>query len=554
MNRIRINILSFLLLSFFSHTLLAQTQEITVIAPYQPTISDAYKINENPRVTDTLIEAPVFSYKINSFYIPFTTEVTQIEAAKLVGEPINKLYNNFLKIGFGNYITPYGEFFVHSLRSKKYSLGAHIRHFSSNGNIDDYAYQGFSHNMAEIYGKKFFNKYTLNGELSFNRDVVHYYGYRPADFTEDLLPSKKDIKQTRALIAAGVNFYSHNSDSAKLNQRYSLDYYYMFDNHSAREHHVNLIADINKGLKMFRISQRQILGATLDVDYYNTHTKGYIIGNSLIRFQPYISANFNIYHIMAGLNATVEAGDASLFHLYPVAEIKVDVVPSYLMIFGGVKGEMKKNSLKSLSDQNPFIISEIPLSFSNHKLDLYAGLQARLNNEISVNVKGSGIVLDNLPLFITDTMQVLKNKFTLVYDKGTMIRAGADISWSHFEQLHLMISAFYNYYDLENELKAWHRPMVDISLSADYHIKEKFIVRADFFSYISMYAQVYEGSTVKPEKLKNIFDGNIGFEYRYNKKLSAFINFNNIAAQRYYKWYNYPSQRFNILGGITFGF
>lgn len=554
MNHINIKPVLFILLTLLSGINYAQTKEITIISAYQPTISDAYKINQNPQIIDTVSEPLHFTYDIQTVVIPSKVEVTPIEPAKIVGEPITKLYNNFLKIGFGNYTSPYGEFFANTLRSKKYSVGAHIKHFSSNGNINDYAYQGFSTNQAEIYGKKFFSKYTLDGEVSYKRDVVHCYGYRPNDFADSLRPSKKDIKQAYSLISAGIGFSSNNNDSSHLNHSYRLNYYYLFDNHSAAEHNAHLTIDMNKGFKLFKLTKRQVLGARLDVNYFRTSTDNYILGNSLIRLQPYISTNFNSYHFFLGINATVEAGAVSNLHLYPLAEFKIDIIPSFLAAYAGIKGEMIRNSLKSLSDENPFITNDKIPEFSNNRFHFYGGVNARFNGDISLNVTASAIILNNLPLFVTDTMNILKNRFTLVYDKGSVIRAGAELSWIKYENIHILLSGNYNFYDLENEKKAWHKPMVDIMLSADYHIKDKFIIRADFFSYLITYARTYESAVVKAEKLRNIFDINLGVEYRYNKKLSAFVNFNNIAASRYYKWINYPSQRFNVLGGITFGF
>jgi hypothetical protein len=34
--------------------------------------------------------------------------------------------------------------------------------------------------------------------------------------------------------------------------------------------------------------------------------------------------------------------------------------------------------------------------------------------------------------------------------------------------------------------------------------------------------------------------------------LGFFVQLNNIANQRYYKWDRYPSQRFNFMFGVTF--
>ena len=54
--------------------------------------------------------------------------------------------------------------------------------------------------------------------------------------------------------------------------------------------------------------------------------------------------------------------------------------------------------------------------------------------------------------------------------------------------------------------------------------------------------------------LNFIVDANLGVEYRYNKRISAFVQMNNFAAQSYQRWYNAPVQQFQFLGGVTFRF
>jgi hypothetical protein len=53
--------------------------------------------------------------------------------------------------------------------------------------------------------------------------------------------------------------------------------------------------------------------------------------------------------------------------------------------------------------------------------------------------------------------------------------------------------------------------------------------------------------------IPSLLDFNIGAEYRLTKMLSFWVNFNNIANFRYQRWYGYPTQQFNIIGGLTFG-
>ena len=72
-----------------------------------------------------------------------------------------------------------------------------------------------------------------------------------------------------------------------------------------------------------------------------------------------------------------------------------------------------------------------------------------------------------------------------------------------------------------------------------------------------MFAKTYttnRNPEIVAKKLYGFVDWNLGFEYRYTKILSAFLNFNNIEGERYFRWNNYPSQRFSFMGGITYAF
>jgi outer membrane receptor protein involved in Fe transport len=54
--------------------------------------------------------------------------------------------------------------------------------------------------------------------------------------------------------------------------------------------------------------------------------------------------------------------------------------------------------------------------------------------------------------------------------------------------------------------------------------------------------------------LKGVTDVNLGFEYRYNKFLSLYLDLRNVANQRYQRWYGYPTQKFNFMAGLTYTF
>jgi outer membrane receptor protein involved in Fe transport len=116
-------------------------------------------------------------------------------------------------------------------------------------------------------------------------------------------------------------------------------------------------------------------------------------------------------------------------------------------------------------------------------------------------------------------------------------------------------------YSLKNNIFAWNLPQMQIILRGQYNIFDKFILNVDVNLEGWRRAMVYTaGKNVFEEngqfglKLGFLADANIGFEYRYNKRISMFLNFNNVAAQRYKRWYNYPVQGFQAMLGATFRF
>jgi outer membrane receptor protein involved in Fe transport len=94
-----------------------------------------------------------------------------------------------------------------------------------------------------------------------------------------------------------------------------------------------------------------------------------------------------------------------------------------------------------------------------------------------------------------------------------------------------------------------------------YDLGDKLVFKSDIYYISRQFAktnEVQEGQSPQngfyQKELKGVIDINIGAEYRYSERLSAFLNLNNIANQRYYRWNNYPNQRFNLLAGLTWAF
>jgi outer membrane receptor protein involved in Fe transport len=157
------------------------------------------------------------------------------------------------------------------------------------------------------------------------------------------------------------------------------------------------------------------------------------------------------------------------------------------------------------------------------------------------------------------------NTFNVINDTVDVTTVDAQVSYIVADKINVIARGEYYMYAFQTQPEAWHLPDWKATLSGSYNVKEKIIIKADIFAISERKALVYDststfigideiGVSTYVQTLPWMIDINLGIEYRYNKKLSAFVNFNNIAAMNYYQWNKYPSQGFNLLGGLTYSF
>lgn len=527
--------------------------EIRNISTFEPTIKDAVKLSDLPEIKDSVKHISNISYGIQSKPLVSKYEVMPIDAAKMQNEPLSKLYRALLKIGMGTYTTPYGEAWISSLRSRDMSYGFHYKHLSSSSHLRDVGYSGYSDNEGEIFAKKFYKKHTLTGEFNYKRNVIHYYGYDTAGIGDI---AKNYTKQRYQLFEPSVRLQSHYTDSTKINHDIRLGYYNLSDLYNAAENNVRL----NTALNTF--VNKEHLFINIDADYYNHKLQKDTFNNLILKVNPYFEAHGSKWRADIGLTAAMDYfsnASASKFYFYPQLNAQYDVYESIIIPYAGINGGLQKNSLRSLSSQNPFISSQINYRNTNTKFNVFGGLKGNLSPNMSYDVKAAYSMIDSLHYFVINYNDntALDNKYKVLYDNTNLFTVGGQVTYQYKEKMRFIAKGNYYMYKPKNLARAYHRPDFDLTFSAIYNLKSKIILKADVYVIGNQFAltQTYNNSmayVMQPKLLKGVGDINLGAEYRYSKMLSFFVNFNNIGNFRYYRWEKYPSQRFLLMAGLTF--
>lgn len=567
MKTILIKSFIFTLLCFFIEkpSVFSQTddykEKVTVVGVYLPEISDHRKIIFNPDIKDTINYIPKMEYKVVARPLDVEIELTPISAARMTGESFAKIFENHIRAGIGNYLTPYLEFFHNSIRNKNFRYSINMKHHSSLGNINDYAYQGFSENLINLNGSWLLSKdYSLSAGTKFKRDGLHYYGFMPDTLTPEF--ENSDIKQIFNKYDFFFEGKSQYSDKSKFHHLYRIEYNGLWDRFETAENNIHLTGFVKKYINLANGLQNEAINVDFRGAMFRQNNKLNLLSDGLISFKPEISFSLKEINVKAGVDFSAQIDSVGEFMMFPFVRMDLNIVPSYLNVFIGFdKGKLEKSTFRQLSEINPFINTEIlPLGFTVTKDKLYGGVNGSFGGIFNYKLGLENKTTENMPLFVNDTIPFLNdttgifygNRFGLVHDTIQTLSFNAELQLKLNSRLSLMALGRYNVYTAQNQTHAWHMPLYQINVAAEYNIQNKIYARAGIITHGDRYALNLK--TGEEIKLSPIWDFNLGFEYRYNRLMSAFININNFTAQRHYYWNNFPSQRFNVLAGVTYTF
>ncbi|MEQ8522703.1 MAG: hypothetical protein RIC15_11180, partial [Vicingaceae bacterium] len=540
-----------------------EVDSFIIVKEFRPSLSAAPKIRVNPEISDSQNLDVKVNYQFLNKELPHDFDPESIKAAKLKGEPLVKLYRNYFILGYGNNATPIAEFYYNQLRSKKSSIGVYGKHFSSTG-IKDIENSNFSNNALGISASRYSRKYTIGGRLDYRYDAMNYYGYdetRAIFGLNDQLNSvnlsdlNENVGQNYNRFKAIATFGNNQRDTAGLRHYSEASYSYLADRYESSESRFTLL----QSYSLVHTSQILTLDWALD---YNKLTDGsrwsisqYSKENTIFMIEPGIDLRGKNWRLEGAFKVAAEFDVETSYYLYPKVDFKYNLVKSIIVPYIGITGDLNRNSYSSFTDENPFVGSAIPLKNSNQSFMGYAGIRGHLSKNTSFNVSLSQQTVKDLPLYVKDTSNLESRSFTVIYDEVDITEFKAELIYEPIERWRLVISGSYFIYDAKNELQAWHKPQYRLSALTTYMLGDK--IKAEILLYLigEQSAKVYlPRGLAGYETLKGTTDINLNLEYRYSKRIAVFLDFNNIAAIKYEKWQDYPTQSLNVLGGFRFGF
>jgi len=544
------------------------TEEITVVKSFAPTVSDAFKINTEPKIDTSDINSKIeLNYTLKSMPVASTFIPAKGKAKAIQRKAREKFYQNFISAGYGNFNTPIVELFAHSNTSNYNDFGGFLNFHSSGGGIEgvqlDDSFLKFG---TDLYYKQSERYFEWQANAGFNHLTTNWYGLSDEiDFTQNVIKSIDekqaytdvyfggDIEFFDSLVHKGQINISRFSDKAKSIENYGI---------------LSGIVDFPVGRELiYSEITFEFLNGNFEHNYERTDGIEYTFFN--IGFSP----NFEILRDNLKLNlgaklyySMTNSDIGSKFYAYPNVTASYNFSDMAFIAYGGVIGDLTQNSYKNFAKENPFVSPTLNIERTSEQYNGYVGIKGLITSNIRFNVKAAYGSENDKALFklnpskTNGTVEVEKgyeaaNSFQVVYDNVNTIKVDGEVIVDWNKEFKFGGNFEFNSYSLDTEAEAWNLPMIKATLLTKY-IRKKWNVGAEmFFASDRKDRLVIEDPySIEAVTNKSYFDINVNGLYNLNDKFSIFVNLNNILNSNYQEYTNFKVQGFQVFGGVKYKF
>lgn len=553
------------------------TETVTVVRPYSPTVSDAFKLKSVPNLNDSIvlqkkkIEYSIFSIPVASTFTPAKGKAAVVQKAKP-----EKLYNSYASVSFGNFSNALADFYTsRDIDRGKKRIDFGLNHHSSRGDLEDVALD------TDFYNTKLNASYNqkdrdLNwrADIGFQHRKNNWYGLPEGVFDEATINSINEsqnyynleagaqLQMDESVFGGGELLYRRFWDAVESGEnRFLIKPKFQFPV-SSELVTLNVIFDYVGG--SFKNSSVNSTTNTLGIDY----------GQMQVGINPNLELSGDSYTVNFGVSLVYgldsELSDSN-FYIYPVINASYRLVDDSLIAYGGVEGALDQNSYFGFVGENQFVSPTLSILPTDRKYDAFLGIKGQVISSLSYNIRGFYKAENRKPLYKLNPQNSFRtdekgyyfgNSFDVFYDdiKTTGLFAELNVDINRVFTLGVNVELFD--YNTETNNPAWNLPEFKGSLFLDYQIGKKWYLGTNLF-YVGE-RQDFSSVAVEnvlPEEfpatlitLDSFFDANAYVGYNVNEHLSIFAKANNIANNAYQRWANFRVQSFQVLAGISYKF
>ena len=270
-------------------------------------------------------------------------------------------------------------------------------------------------------------------------------------------------------------------------------------------------------------------------------------------FTPTATYQWEELWVQAGLKVNTFNDTTNNFGAYPILRAEYNVIPEKLTAFAGLKGEMKYNTFYDQVAVNRYLRTrdaQPDIRPTREKLNVYGGVSGSVTQYVNFSAKGYHKVVGDQLMFFNEQDGAY---FDMVYD-STFKETGGELSvlFNKDDKIKAGVKGRFANFNTSNQEFYWNMPTTRVDIWGSYNFGEKLWVASEI--YVIGNRTMSIDSLGNPLTQNTQADINLSVDYRFNKRISVFLELNNILNNEFYRWYNYRERPFDLKAGVTASF
>ena len=513
------------------------TTKINVKNDYIPSIIEAVRLNENAIYNDTsdIDKTQVYNFLDKTLKSNF--KLKKISPAVIKNDKLKPLDKLTFSLLFGSAWTTQADIIYNSIRSKKTSYSLVLNHYANS--YDEYKN---SRNLINLSFKNITKQNIFRYNLNYDRRASVFLVSKSDD---------SDLFKNRFAFTELFFKLINNRKNNNLNYNTSLK---LYDFNELSENFIGIKSELD-----FLVNDIPINVLFSSDIFFNYNNKNSIIGSQ----KSYSSSIFPSvqfsrygYKFIGGLNINYINNNS--LSLLPEITFSKELVKDIILIKAGSNFNVYRNSLKALSDKNPYMHS-----FGTNQLIFSENLftQETLYTEEKNYFIYLKNVLDEYEFFETSLSYSSIQNFDHFIQLDTFNYTRFSVDYLSVKQVHLKIK--YNkvindisslninldYYNWNQQV--YNHPNFVFYTSLPINFRNKLTLSPTFLFKSKMVAaryidQINLNNNVESIELASRMHLNLGLTYMYSDKLSAKLSLNNITNSKNEDWIGISPLGFNV--------
>ncbi len=547
------------------------TQEVLVVKSYTPSLSDAFKITEGPKIPDSLKATnKTLIYKIIPIDVVSTFEPNKATPLKLKKRSSSTPYNTFFSGGFGSKSQLYLNIssVIELDRTQRFGLNVYRDGFGSDvGNSLLKSSQSFSqfgahHNLRS-------NNYNVNTQLQFTAQKNNYFGLYDRNWDDFLIGSlTPEVKRNYFKFRTYWDWFDSFLRSLSFQANITSD------NFTTSEQQLNVKADFTApfaGGKFQANTEIQGQNSLFSQPFFENQTREFTQGIGKVGLEWLY--NENDLKLKIGAGVAYFEGDESLsskLNYYPEIEVfyqkKGNSIAPYLTASGGVR----VNSYRETAIFNPYIapITELRPTFNRYNAML--GIRSSVSSVLNFNF---GLLYDQvenyqfyqrLPLDIKGSNDAYRlsnsfeNKYANVDLYGVKARLRIDLAKNNF----VHFETVYRHFELTDDQVMYNIPALQMNWKSQFKFKD--ILTLAFNGEVWGNRSALEHIILQDQANQSIYPEEISLPLflrssahltiKLNEQFDAFVKGRFSNSDIHGQWGYFQEPSLLLLGGVTYKF